>query len=387
MVSTNHFTKSYIEMNKKSKKIGSKRRVLVRALGPERSKMIFSWVLRKKLKNKIMEIPTELHKCAHVLIILPQDRFELVFQLENLLSILSLYKTRKITLLCPSQNSSFFRGLQGITVQEYTTEEMQLYSFQWKTLIKEFEGVFDICINLQKEENLDLLYLVGLCKIPIRIGYGQAGDYPFHNIRLKNSPDPNSNVSERNKIIANYLGAPGKKRFEWGVSKTTSEEVRQLLKDLKMVKGAFLTGIDLNSLETYCGKEWCEDLISTLQQHATGQFYIFGGIEGKNPDMGDDAFSIMPPLSVPRTAALIKQTDLIITSKSVLLGLAQLSSCPIAAVLNNEDFSRFCRENSRITQISFSRHQKDEALTQITELFKQLSSLAKVKKVMSHHKR
>ncbi|MFW6244253.1 MAG: glycosyltransferase family 9 protein [Fibrobacterota bacterium] len=350
--------------------------------------MIFSWVLRKKLKNKTIEIPSGLRKCSYVLIILPQNRLEMVFQLENLIALLSLYKHAEITLLCTPGVSSFVRGLHGVRIQEYPPEEMCLYSLQWKTFIQESEGVFDLCINLEKQENLALLYLIGHCRIPIRVGYEEAGDYPFLNIRLKNSSQENRNLSERNRVISKFLGAKGNKNIEWGVSKTTADETKQLLREMKLAETSFLTGVDLCSLEAYCGKGWCEHLIRSLKKNTNGQFYIFSGMKGEtNAIPSSETFPLLPQLSIPQTAALIKQTHLIITSKSALLGLAQLSSCHVAAVLKEKDFSIYCKNSPSVEPFTFTEKPSGETSDRIIQHLKNLNSQTEKKKVMSHQKR
>ncbi len=340
-------------MIKKAKRIGRIRRTVLNILGPDRTKMILSWHLRKSFKQSTVSFPH--FNSSKILINLPLSRLELIYQLENLLALLSRFKESEVKLLCPASAVSFFGGLPNIHIIDYIEEEMKFFSYQWNSISKEIKEQFDLVINLEKSPSMPLLYLLGTSRAPVRIGYEQAGDYPFINIRLKNA-NGTAGLAERNKVIANYLGAAKSGKLKWGVSKTTTEEIKQLLKEHGLRSSTVLIGIDFHSIEAAYGAEWARTLMDSFTNRLSGQCYLFGGLEEEHYQTRVVEKAIqLPPQSVPRTAALIATTDLIITAKSLILGLTQLSSTRMVAVLTEQEAALYCKSSESVKPVIIAK--------------------------------
>jgi ADP-heptose:LPS heptosyltransferase len=166
-------------------------------------------------------------------------------------------------------------------------------------------------------------------------------------------------------------------RIRWGVQKSTAEEVTQLLSEHKLKKDPALVCIDLASLEGNCGKEWAAELMKALKNAKNiGQFYIFGGTEEDNDAFGDAPFAVLPKMSIPRTAALIACTDVVITGFGALFGLAQISSrSKIVPVLTKEQAEMYCKRSVRIAPVVFSQTPGAEEVKSVQKGLRELMAV------------
>ncbi|MDR0305424.1 MAG: hypothetical protein LBI42_01160 [Chitinispirillales bacterium] len=365
-------------MNKNAKKIGRFKRLGLRLIGPALSKMVLSWFLSKKIDKSKLALPADINRSSNIFIILPQERTEMIFQLENLFSMLGKYRDSKVTFLCPAAHVSFVIGLKNATVIKYIPQELALYNEPFYQTRKEISRcAFDICINLEKRYNICLAYFCALSRAHLRMGWEEAGTYPFLNVRLKPASGGGSNLWERNTVFAKLLGAYTDSKVRWGVPKAATEEVAQLLAKHKLKREPALICVDLANLEKRFGKPWCGELIRELKKSGAGQFYIFGGLEGESVSFTEEPFPCLPPLSITRTAALIAVTDFVITGKGALLGLSQVSYCKIIPVVNSEQAALYCKSSNRISPALFSEKPDSSTVRLVLKNLRTLISLNK----------
>jgi ADP-heptose:LPS heptosyltransferase len=368
-------------MNKKAKNIGRFKRLALRLLGPYLSKMVLSLRLRKKIDKSSIVLPSDTSRSSAFFIILPRDRTEMIFQLENLFSILGRYRDSKITFLCPAAHASFVIGLKTAAVIKYVPQELSIYNAQFNEIVNELSNrAFDICVNLEKQYDISLLYFIGLSRAHMRIGWEECGGtYPFLNLKIKSQQRPECNLWERNAELSKLLGAYTDSKVRWGVPKAAAEEAAALLSQRNLKKESALICIDVASLESGYGKQWCSELKEALKAQANVQFYVFGGLEEEAYDFANEKFAVMPPLSITRTAALIAYTELVITGQGALLGLAQISHCKIIPVLDREQYALYCKRNNRILPALFDKKPDGETIWQIVKNIKTLIASADVK--------
>jgi ADP-heptose:LPS heptosyltransferase len=347
-------------MDNKAKKIGKIRRFILRLLGPSVSKMIVYRLLRKKISKDPAHLPAGLSRCSEILFILPADRVEMIFQLENLFSILGRYRDSNLTFVCPAANTPFVSGLKNARVVKFDPAEFKLFSAEFnKVILALTSKSFDICVLLEKNHTLAHLYLVGMSHAHMRVGWDFGNSFPFLNIRLFSVQREGVSLWERNLEVAKILNADAESRVRWGVPKSTGEEVAQLLNEHKLKRDPALICVDIANLEERYGKTWCAELMKKLKGAIPGQFYIFGGAEGENAEIKDTPFPTLPPMSIPRTAALMACTDLVITGAGALLGLAQISPCKIVPVVTREQAEMYCKKNERIAPVTVSEKPGD----------------------------
>jgi ADP-heptose:LPS heptosyltransferase len=350
----------------KTKNTGRFRRTLFRLMGQSMSKMVIHRLLRKKIDRNPAALPSDLNRCSDILFILPVDRVEMIFQLENLFAILGRFKNSNLTFICPAAHSSFVSGMKNVRVIKFNPDEFSLYSAEFNRLVRELTSrAFDICVMLERDYSLAHLYLIGMSRAHLRVGWGDDSAYPFLNIRLVSVPRENVTLWERNLEAAKILSAETGSNVRWGVQKSTADEVTQLLNEHRLKKEPALVCVDLASLKTACGGEWCADLLKALKSSNVGHFYIFGGTEEENAAMKDAPFPVLAPMSIPKTAALLACTTVVITGPGALLGLAQISSCRIVPTLTKEQAALYCKQNNRIMPALFAEKPDAETVKQI----------------------
>ena len=339
----------------KTKNTGRFRRTLFRLMGSSMSKRVINRLLRKKIDRNPAALPSDLSRCSDILFILPVDRVEMIFQLENLFAILGRFKNSNLTFITPAAHSSFVSGMKNVRVIKFNPAEFSLYSAEFNRLVGELASrAFDICVMLERDYSLAHLYLIGMSRAHLRVGWGDDNAYPFLNIRLVSVPRQNVTLWERNMEAAKILSAETNSNMRWGVQKSTAEEVAQLLSEHRLKKDPALVCVDLVSLKAACGDEWCAEFLKSLKNANAGNLYIFGGTEEENATIKDAPFPVLAPLSIPKTAALMACTTLVITGPGALLGLAQISSCRLVPVLTKEQAALYCKQNSRIMPAIFS---------------------------------
>jgi len=344
-------------MDKKTQKIGRFRRTLLGIIGQSFSKKLIAFLLRKRIDRSPAAFPNDLARSSDMLFILPQDRVEMVFLLESLFAVLGRYRNSNVTFLCPAAHAPYVSGRKRVQVIKYNPAEFQLYSEEFHRLAGELSNrAFDICVLLEKEQTLAHLYFVGLSRAHLRIGWSVGNGYPFLNVRLVPTVRENVTVWERNLEIAKILDADAGTTVRWGVQKTTAEEVTQMLGEYRLKNDQPLICIDLASLERTCGGAWCAELLNALKGSGIRQFYIFGGPEEEHVTFNKDApFPILPSMSIPRTAALLDRTEVVITGLGALLGLAQISMNKIVPALTKDAAAAYCKNSNNIMPVTFSQ--------------------------------
>jgi len=352
-------------MDAKTKKIGRLRRFFFRLLGPSLSKKIICRALRKWIDKSPASFPADLNRSSDILFILPADRVEMTFQLESLFSIIGKYKGSALTFVCPGSHGSFVSGFPNARVIRYDPDDFLLYSAEHNRLAKKLsERAFDICVMLEKNYTLAHLYLAGISRAHLRIGWegGNAGvgSYPFLNVRLVASRREGVNLWERNLEVAKILNVSTVSKMRWGVQESTLAEVGKILSEHKLERKPALICIDLASLESGCGQIWSAELMRSLKESKIGHFCIYSGSEDARSGFKDVPFPVLPPMSASRVAALMEHTDAVIAGVGALLGLAQISANKIVPVLTKEQAEMYCKRNDSILPALLSPSQKPD---------------------------
>jgi hypothetical protein len=344
-------------MADKTKNIGRFKRLLLRLMGPKLSQWFILQRLRRKIDGSPAVLPADLNRSTEILFILPSDRLDMIFQMESLFAILGRYKNSNLTFVCPAAHAPFVNNIKNARVMKFNPAEFSIYSAEFNRLVAELNvKSFDICVMLERRHTLAHLYLTGLCRAHLRVGWDSGNSYPFLNIRLVATEREGVSEWERNLEAAKILEADPESRSRWGVQKSAAEEVAQILSDNKLKKDPALFCIDLASLENSCGKEWCADLMKTLKgAYGIGQFCVFGGMEEDNQPPKEAPFAILPPFSITKTAALISYTDVVIAGFGPMFGLTQISSkSKMVPILSKEQSAKYCKKNDRIMPVIFS---------------------------------
>jgi len=364
-------------MADKTKNTGRVKRFLLRLIWPKMSQWVILQLLRKKIDGSPAALPADLSRSTEILFILPADRLDMIFQMENLFAIIGRYKNSNLTFVCPTAHVPFVNTLKNVRLIKFNPAEFSIYGAEFNKLVAELSvKSFDICVMLERRHTLAHLYLAGLSRAHLRVGWDTGNSYPFLNIRLVATDREGVSEWERNLDAAKILEADVESRPRWGVQKSAADEVAQLLSENKLKKEPALICVDLATLESACGKDWCAELMKTLKNtYGLGRFYVSGGMEEDNAPPKEAPFPILPPLSIPKTAALISYTDVIIAGFGPMFGLSQISSkSKMVPILSKDHHAKYCKKNERIMPVVFSEKPGQDDIKAVVRNIKEILS-------------
>lgn len=349
----------YNSIDKKSKPTMRVRGTFFKIIGKNRSKSLLSLVLKRRKNETTVRFPINVSHVKQIVIILPEDRLQSLYQLKNVISLVSTFKHAAVALLCEQTIASVVNMIPGLEIIEYDVEDRIGFGSSFLNLSRQFQDSADICFLLDHQPELGVLYFAGSTRAPIRIGYHDSGDYPFLNLRIRPSefkkyiPDWNSTIAQ--------MFCRENRNLQWSVAKKTIEEVEHLMKESGMKRGARLAGIDIVFLTNTFGQNGASKIISSLISLKSFKWYICL-IEGECASSWMEQFKtpILSDLSVSRSAALVTLSELIITGNTILYGLATLLDKSAIGFFNQGDLERYCPQSAALKGIVIRSGAYDE---------------------------
>lgn len=338
------------------------------------------YLVYKKCGSYIIDIPDDLAAVKNILFVLPEDTLEALHQIVNILSIINHFnKTHKVHafFLCEQRIAPYFNNFQGAnSVIEYDVSERYLFSNHFsllrKKLVKEY---IDLCLFLERDPDLSLLYLVGQIQAKIRISYSDVGSFPFFNLQIK-STDRHTHLTEQNNIMSRILGAKLSNDIQWSVSKDTISEIKVMLKESSIPETDWLGGVDAQLFYYKYGMKWMDNLIENLTAQSNKRWYLY------IRDIPEDSFfdwlkskkiPVFSALSPPRLAALLKKTDLIISGKSETFELANLLQTTAIGLFEKNELQKYCKSTPISIGIPYSIKPDEQTIKSIID---RITSLA-----------
>lgn len=332
------------------------------------------YLVYKKCGSYIIDIPDDLAAVKNILFVLPEDTLEALHQIANILSIINHFnKTHKVHafFLCEQRIAPYFNNFQGAnSVIEYDVSERYLFSNHFsllrKKLVKEY---IDLCLFLERNPDLSLLYLVGQIQAKIRISYSDVGSFPFFNLQIK-STDRHTHLTEQNNIMSRILGAKLSNDIQWSVSKDTISEIKVMLKESSIPETAWLGGVDAQLFYYKYGMKWMDNLIENLTSQSNKRWYLY------IRDIPEDSFfdwlkskkiPVFSALSPPRLAALLKKTDLIISGKAETFELANLLQTTAIGLFEKNELQKYCKSTPLSIGIPYSIKPDEQTIKSIID--------------------
>jgi ADP-heptose:LPS heptosyltransferase len=360
----------------KSKTFG-KMKLFASNLLPRHSRdALLAWILRTWYKPPTLAFPWNNHAIKKALVILPEDPVEAFHQINNYLQITALYRSASFVLLCTSSVGAFFKHVHPeATIVEYDASQRYLFSQELEERGKSFfKEEFDLCLILEHEPDISLLFLAGKTSAPVRAGYSEAGLFPFLNMHI--NPSKHARLrADQNAVMARSLGASGERKLQWSVSKETVEEITHMLRELHLTAPSRLIGIDAGLFFREFGADWTEALCARLRENKRFSFYLYAGEEPDEPlsrfltSTGLPAFS---NLSAPRSAALIGKSEGIVSGRSVFFELANMLKKPVIGIFKESERAIYCQESGLTKAVTYSsapdRHVADSVIALVNSL-------------------
>jgi ADP-heptose:LPS heptosyltransferase len=329
-----------------AKNTGRLKRLLFSLLGSSRGKDFLARKVRKQTGGiPPFSFPIDIASVKKILIILPSEPLDVLYQLNNVLEMAAHFKNAKLTLLAEESCVPFARMMEGAEVVEYRQENKQLFSSTFNGFNRDFSGTADLCCLLTREEDPPLLYLTGRTAAPIRAGYVDAGGSPFINLHIGPSADRHY-LPEWNCAMAEILGARKMKPYRSTVAKATIGEIDQLLREQGLDPAAKLIGIDAPFFSRNFGAKWTAGLIEALTPLlAETSVYLYTqdtGSPAEREKLARYGLPIIGGLTVPQTVALASRSKVVITGNTLLFGLATLIGGQALGVFKLEEHEAYC---------------------------------------------
>lgn len=328
---------------------------LSRVLPPNGRRRLLERSATRRVRDTRISLPSDMAHVRSVLMILPEDTLEALYQVENIVALHEHYEQASLTFLCLHSVADYLRSIvPDANFVEYPPEEDPLH-FQTLTTLKAYfsEERFDMCFLLERSPSLALMDIVGRCGARVRIAYAGTADYPFVNHQVR--PSACDYAAEFNSGMARTIGAHMKHPPRLIVAKEASQGVAHLLRDMGLSDQAKLLVADASSLAARFGAEWTAMLVFELAKE-TGMVVAVPSERSTDEALfrrlaGDGAKAV-PPLTVPRTAALLSRAECLVTVPSPLLRLANLLDRPVVSVQNASDQARYVKPGKRTSAVT-----------------------------------
>lgn len=339
--------------DKKVKSTGKIRKTFFSLLGNERSKAFLKFMLTRKSKAVPLSFPVNNANIKEILIILPEQHLKVLHQLRNVISLMTIFKHAGITLLCERHVSSYIKMIPGLNLVEYDANDH--YSSEFSQISQQFREKTDICFLLDEKPELPILYLAGATGAAVRVGYCDAGEYPFINLHVRPSPS-RLYLADRYTAMAEMFGAKHGE-LKWRVAQKTIEEVDHLIKELKIAPDAQLVGFDALYFLRKCGTDWTEQFVRQVTDLHLGTLYFTVENATRESELVWLCKQNVPTfadLSASRMAALISKSKLIISGNTPMYALAGLLQRPAIGLFKDDELPLSCPQSQLLRGAGYS---------------------------------
>ncbi|NLE00839.1 MAG: glycosyltransferase family 9 protein [Fibrobacter sp.] len=356
-------------MDKKAKNIGHIKGFIFKCIGTRHTEAFLAFLLKHRHKVPPVTFPIDVASVKEILLLLPDQRIDVLYQLKNIISLISRFKHAAVTLLCEKDTAQLIKMIPGLNVIEYSAESRQSYSNEFIALAHGFRDIVDICFLLDKNPDLPMLYFTGLTKAPARVGYLGAGNNPFLNLHV--SPkDSRKYLPDWNCSMAELFGATSED-IRWSIAPKTLEEIDHLLKESKITRTEPLIGLDVQFYYSTFGASWTENLIEHIKGLKKGELYLY---TEKVPNGSEREWlstrnlPVLTELSESRTAALVSRSELIISGNTLFYVLAGLLNKPAVGLFKESEFELYCPQSDTLRGVTYSSASDPGVLEKVFEV-------------------
>jgi ADP-heptose:LPS heptosyltransferase len=373
---------------KKAKVFGSPLSFLSSMLPGSARLSLLSWLVQRRYDAPGIVFPFGFSTPPKILVLLPEDPLAALHQVSGLVALAARFRDARITVLCQRLVTPFFRMLTAVNdFIEYDCRQRYLFSKDFTRIGKAINNErYDMCVMLDNDPPMALLYLCGQSAAAVRIGFAETGGvgsgYPFLNMQVKPSQRC-AYSTDRGLLLASMLGAQVQTKMRWSVAKDSIAEVNLLLGEMKIDPSSRLVGIDAGYFLRVFGAQWTQSLIEKLQDlwrdksssvPATTRWtcYLFSYEE---PDektsewLGRHGLPVFSNLTASRCAALVNKSGFVVAGATVLFELADVLRRPVIGILTDSQFDAYCRESETTRGLRYSKRPDQSTIDTVGNYF------------------
>ncbi len=354
----------------KAKRLSLWHRVLKRLVGRGRGLALKGAFLRRRLKGTVVHFPRDFSRARGVLIILPREPLDALLHVDNLISLLALFRGSRTTLLVTAEVAAYYSRVQGVdAVVEYEEAALDPFSPEFRETMRMIgDESYDLCVMLEEDPDPALLLFAGQTLAPLRLGFRGADRWPFLNVHVKPS-GRDTYLAARNMIIARLLGARPKTRNRWVVSREATEDVSQMMKEYRLEQGATVVGVDAGFFRGRFGSEWTRGLLEPLKEGAGAALYLYSNerrdTEETRAWLTGRGIPVFSELPVSRVAALVQLSSLLIAGRTSLFELAHLLRRPVIGIFERAEAALYCGPDRHCRAVTYEGRPGKETLEDV----------------------
>jgi ADP-heptose:LPS heptosyltransferase len=313
----------------------------------------------RRYESTLLTFPLEFERVRSALLVLPEELLEALHQVENVMALMARFGSAHLTFLCRREVSDIYHAIApGAAFVEYRAEERYLYS---PVLARYGESLehehFDVCILLERNPDLALLHIVGKTGAPARIGYVDAGGYPFLNHEVR--PDASTRyLADSDAALARAIGAEVPASAQLVLPREARESVALLLRDLHAPQSGRLAVVDALGCQRAFGSTWTEGLLAALGALPGVTWCCPGAADttgSATTELHERGVLLTPPLSVTRTAALLERSVLAVSGNAPLFCLASLQKRPAVGLFEQAELPLYFKPARQRASVVYSR--------------------------------
>lgn len=354
----------------KQKKSGTFASFLMRFLSAGARLSLVRFRYGAGLGSAMVRFPIDQAAIRRVLVVLPEDELDAMHHIAAVLSLRQHFGAASLSLLCTGRVADFFRVFPAINeIIEYEPSDRFLFSAPFAVLAKRIHAAgFDLAFLLDPDPGPAICAVVAATRAAYRIGFAGTAEFPFLNCKIRPS-DRWTYLTDWNTSIGRVLGAPAARSVRWTVSKESLEEVRHALREQNIGLDKKLLGLDGQYIFRHFGAPWLDALLGRLRNYSGLSTYC---VADDDADvllwLKQRGIAIIPPLSMPKTAALIQLSVLQIAGNTTLYQLAYLLQKPAIGIFSEDQFARYCRPSEVCRGITYKEAPDTGTIAAVLEL-------------------
>ncbi len=308
-------------------------------------------VLKKRIKQNYVGFSKIASKSSNVLFVLPKDCLETSSLFPAISMLKSCLNFEQITFLCVENVVEMISGVyEDINIIKYEFENTKLFSKESSLMIKEINNYnFDICFNLQGEEEILLSSVIAGSNIPVRISKFFPDSEHFYNVSVK-VDESKSFIGSVGMSMANFICNNNKitfDKFVWPDGNITIDDVKSSVmprfKSNDINKKKFV-GISAKIDSVY--------LLSIIQELVEQKVRVILFIENKDNKENYSHFYKSSDLvytfyykTLNHAAVMLKRCKVFVTAPEPLLYVSCYTDVPAVLLDKEESADKYFYQN------------------------------------------
>ena len=329
--------------------------------------------LSGRIKKKRLDYRSSLKNINSILIILPDDILEALYQLESIMSVMAEYSSAKTYILASESCKPWFENIHGITdLFTYSSKENCFANSDITSVKQKLRKLsIDICLVLDKKPPLIISYIIAKISPSLRVAYKDALPFPFANVRVALSEE-NTHIIKKNLSLIKILNIPPVKSVKWSVPKERLEEIKLLLIENKIARSARFGVVDLTYIVKRYGEEWAEKLVRNIVTKTDSLKWVIYIEKRPETDKLKQWYAsfdlpVFFEFSSSRLTALLSKSKITLSGRSYIFELTNLLHKKSIGLFFEDEIVTYCNSSKLSTGIVVEKKPAENSIEIVTK--------------------